>query len=138
MQKQEYTESSRKYAAQNYVIPARDRGDKTVRINAGEVHKALGFRQRVPAVCQALQSKKFLEENRLILEKIEGPPSGQSTRVTFTYQLHDGSPLPSKKPEEDTFPKLRGIAKGIFRELGGGENFIRKERERFYGSDVDQ
>src|ERR1700722_16593342 len=90
MEKQAYTEKSREYASQEYVEPARRRGDSTVQITAGDIHKALGFRNRVPTVCQALQSKKFLEENQLVLEKIEGPPSGQSTTVAFTYRLKDG------------------------------------------------
>ncbi|MGA2715082.1 MAG: hypothetical protein ABSG41_18435 [Bryobacteraceae bacterium] len=134
MEKQAYTERSRMYAAQHYVEPARRRGDKTVQITAGDVHKALGFKQRVPAVCQALQSRKFIEENRLTLEKIEGPPSGQSTRVKFSYRLNDGGRPGEEKPVDDAFLKLRGIAKDTFRQLGGGEAFIRKERARFYGS----
>ena len=31
------------------------------------------------------------------------------------------------------FLQLRGIAKDVFQSLGGGEAFIRKEREDFYG-----
>lgn len=134
MEKQAYTERSRMYAAQHYVEPARRRGDKTVQITAGEVHKALGFKQRVPAVCQALQSRKFIEENRLTLEKIEGPPSGQSTRARFCYRLNDGGRPGEEKAVDDPFLKLRGIAKDAFLKLGGGEAFIRRERARFYGS----
>ena len=31
----------------------------------------------------------------------------------------------------EAFRKLRGIAKELFKELGGGEAFIRKERREF-------
>ena len=39
----------------------------------------------------------------------------------------------SLQPEEWPFKKLRGVAKEVFRSLGGGETFLRKERERFHG-----
>jgi hypothetical protein len=37
------------------------------------------------------------------------------------------------QPEEWPFQKLRGVAKEVFRSLGGGEAFLRKEREEFRG-----
>jgi hypothetical protein len=138
VEKQAYAEQSRDYAAEQYVRPARRRGDSLVQITAGDIHKALGFRNRVPAVCQALKSKKFLEENQLVLEKVEGPPSGQSTTVAFTYRLKDSGQSSNKTAADDSFSKLRGIAKDIFRNLGGGEAFIRKEREHFYDSGENQ
>jgi hypothetical protein len=39
---------------------------------------------------------------------------------------------------ESLFLQLRGIAKEVFQSLGGGEAFIRKEREQFYGPGDDQ
>ena len=80
------TESVRGYVKGEYIEPARRRHEVLVRVVAGEVQKALGLRQRIPLVCEALKSRKFLEENHLLLEKLEGPPSGQSKTVTFTYR----------------------------------------------------
>lgn len=123
----------REYARREYIEPARRRGDITVRIIAGEVHKALRLHNRVPQVCDALSKPKFLEENHLALVKPpEGPPSGMSTTMTFTYRLLEDKEAPSRKP--DPLDRLWGIGKDVFEALGGGEAFIRSERENFYGS----
>ena len=118
----------REHASEEYLAAAHRRGDKTVSINVGTVHRALALNNRVPLVCAALGSKKFLTENHLRLISKTGPPSGQSTTVTFTYELED-----SEKPAGgiDAFLALRGIGKEVFASLGGGEAFIRRERAEF-------
>lgn len=121
----------REFAIEKYIRPARARHDKTVQIIAGEVHKGVGLTNRVPLVCQALQSRKFLEQNRLVLIKAEGPPKGLGTRLTLTYAL---SGEESGGTESRAFPflKLRGIGRDLFKSLGGAERFLREERERFH------
>jgi hypothetical protein len=127
------TDRIREYAQREYIEPARKRGDITVRIVAGEVQKALGLHNRSPQVCSALRSHKFLEENHLALAKPpEGPPSGMSTTMTFTYRLLDDGKERQQKP--DPLARFWGIGKEVFEALGGGEAFIRSERENFYGS----
>ena len=119
-----------------FLEPARLRGLTSIRIVAGDIHKELGLRNQVPNVCQVLRSRKFLNENRLVLEKFEGPPSGLGTTATFTYRLAaDGGPTPEK---ESLFLGLRGIAKDTFASLGGGEKFIYGERESFYRREEDR
>jgi hypothetical protein len=119
----------RGHASQRYLAAARRRGDKTVSINVGAVHKALALNNRVPLVCAALASRKFLTENHLRLISKTGPPSGQSTTVTFTYEIV----ADKEKSAEglDAFLALRGIGKEIFASLGGGEAFLRRERAEF-------
>ena len=115
-----------------YIDPARHRGETTIRISAGDVHRDLRWSNRVPSVCATLASQKFQKAVGAELIAKDGPPSGFGTRATFTYRLPGGSssPLaPGGKPA--TLLELYGIAADIFRELGGGENFIRKERENF-------
>jgi hypothetical protein len=114
-----------------YIDPARARHESTIRIVAGEVLKALHLQNRAPAVCQVLRGRKFLAENDLILEKQEGPPSGLSTTTTFIYRLasHDQT---SGDREKSAWDSLRGIAKKTFAALGGGEAFLKSEREKFY------
>ena len=126
-------DSVREYARRVYIEPARKRGDITVRIVARDVHKALGLHNRFPLVCSALNSHKFLEENHLAV-KAEGPPSGMSPNMTFTYRLLDHNHLAQGGVETDPLLRLWGIGKEVFQELGGGEAFIRSERENFYGS----
>jgi hypothetical protein len=97
----------------------------------GEVHKAVALRNRVPLVCQALESNKFLRANELKLISKTGPPSGQSTTVTYTYEFIDKKP---SSPQEDPWLRLRGTLREVFAELGGGEQCLRAERENFYRS----
>ena len=124
----------RDYARREYIEPAKARHQSSVRVVAGEVQKAVHLSNRVSLVCQALKSNKFLTENHLLLEKWEGPPSGMSTTVAFTYRMLDANPQAATQPEEWPFKKLRGVAKEVFRGLGGGEAFLRKERENFHGT----
>jgi hypothetical protein len=121
------SDTVRQHAAEVYLRAARLRGDRTFSVNVGVVHKTLSLTNRVPLVCAALTSRKFLVENNLRLISKTGPPSGQSTTVTLTYEILGTSQLPPADP----FLALRGIAKDVFHALGGGEAFIRKEREEF-------
>jgi len=129
-------EQVRELARVNYIEPARKRQESTVRILAGDVHRALHWVGRVPSVCQALNGSKFLKDNHLILEKWEGPPSGQSATVLFTYRLVDENRAPDEM-QESPLLRLCGIGKEVFESLGGAEAFIRRERERFYLNDDD-
>jgi len=118
----------RQHAFEVYLTTARRRGERTFSINVGTVHKALALSNRVPLVCAALGSKKFLTQNHLRLVSKTGPPSGQSTTVTYTYQFEDVEPLPGN---QDAWIKLRGALKDVFAELGGGEAYLRAERNAF-------
>lgn len=122
----------RKQASQNYVQAARRRGVDTFSINVGDVHRDSKLRNRVPLVCMALKSKKFLQANGLRLVSESGPPSGLSTTVTYTYEFIRGKP--SAPDKDEAWARLRGALKDIYAELGGGELYLRKERENFYGS----
>lgn len=119
----------RQHAVDHYISAARRRGDRTFSISVGTIHRSLAFNNRVPLVCAALGSKKFLTENHLRLISKTGPPSGQSTTVTYTYEFIDDDQ--NRATSVDPFLQLRGIAKDIFASLGGGEAFLRAERANF-------
>jgi 5-methylcytosine-specific restriction protein B len=133
----------RKFARQKYVEPALQRRERKIQIRAGDVHKQLTLKNRVPLVCQALESEIFLKENNLVLETKEGPPSGLSTSVVFTYRVVDEAAGSSSVVIEPTASaanpstrflgllQLKGVGKEVFASLGGGERFIRSEREAF-------
>jgi hypothetical protein len=125
------SDTVRQYATDKYVRPTQHRGARTLSINVGEVHRAVALRNRVPLVCQALESDKFLQANELKLISKTGPPSGQSTTVTYTYEFIDTKP---SSPKEDPWVRLRGTLKEVFAGLGGGEGYLRAERDKFYGS----
>lgn len=78
-------DEARKYCDDNYVKPARAKGEKIISIRAGDVHKALGFTNRIPSVCGAIGTKLFEKECNLQLIRIEGP--AQSTTTTFIFEL---------------------------------------------------
>ena len=98
--------------------------------------RALGLIDRVPAVCSALRTGKFLKENHLRMVETIAPKSGQSTTVVYTYEFVD-----KKQPstnEEDPLELLWGAMKDIFAEYGGGEAYLRAEREKFYSDGADK
>ncbi len=123
------SDAIRRYAYEKYISVAHRQRKKTVAINAGEVHRELALHNRIPLVCAALGSKKFLMEHGLRIVSKTGPPSGQSTTVTFTYELE--GVVQNSASGLDAFLALRGIGKDIFASLGGGEKFLRRERAEF-------
>jgi hypothetical protein len=131
----------RRHAYEKYISAARRRKQKTVAINVGEVHRALALNNRVPLVCAALGSKKFLTEHGLRLVSKTGPPSGQSTTVTFTYEIvekqNDKKKDNHQLDRQEAWNRLRGCMKDVFAELAGGENFLRNERANFYAPGKD-
>lgn len=128
---QSLSDTVRDHVTEVFLKPALRRGETAFTVCVGEVHKALGLQNRVPLVCAALKSRKFLRENGLRILSRTGPPSGQSTTVKFTYEILGQSPKLS--PRVNPLIALRGIAKDVFAKLGGGEAFIRSERDNFSG-----
>ena len=127
-------EAIRIFAEREYVAPARQKGARSLKITAGDVHRGMRLKNRVPNVCSVLGSKIFLERNGLAIEEVAGPPSGMGTRVIYTYRfvrnVEEAQPGRSVQ-----FGALRGLLKEALHPLGGGEAFLRRERERFYQPD---
>ncbi len=120
----------RAYGRDKYVVPARKRQLEKFSIRAGDVVRDLKLLGRVPAVCSALKSRAFLEQNRLRIVERTGPISGQSTTVTYTYEFLDA--LDSSLASSDPWTDLRGALKNVFAGLGGGDAYLRGERDNFY------
>jgi len=133
------TDIVRKTAAEQYIAPARKQSQTTVTIHSGEFNKFLVQNRvlppnRFPIICNALQSKKFLQENHLTLKEVQGPPSGKSSTVKFIYKIEPlppGSHPPATPPagSADAFLSLRGIMKSAYQKLGGAEAFHARESE---------
>lgn len=98
----------RERARLDYVESAANRGQATFTILTGDVVRSMGLQDRVPAVCSALKSKIFLKQNDLDIEAIEGPPSGNGTRVRYHYRRRTA---PTSR--SDAFAEIRGIFSGI-------------------------
>jgi len=83
-----YADRVRAFVIEVYIEPARASGQSEVRVRAGDVDKALGFGyRRLPLICAALRSQKFLGTAGVRLLDESGPPSGASTTTTFSYKL---------------------------------------------------
>src|SRR5258708_15916760 len=126
---QSISEMIRRHVRDVYLKPSLRRGEKTLTVNAGAVQKSLGLNNRVAGVWLGLKSKKLLKEHGLEIISQTGPPSGQSTTVSFTYEIVGSKTRPPSATE--LFLNLRGMGKDVFQQLGGGEAFLRAARQSF-------
>lgn len=138
----------RSFAKDKYVRPAISDGRMRFSIRVKDIHndlKSEGFPPRhTPQICDALTGGKFLRENGLEIERVEGPPSGQSPTVVVHYRVgasgqaasiakpglkQGGAEAPTEEPPTERAirltEKLRGILKDELAEYGGGEAFLR-------------
>jgi hypothetical protein len=137
----------RRLAQAKYISPAVSAGVRSFSIKVRDVLNDLqaeGFPGgHTPQVCTALRTARFLRENGLEIESIEGPPSKMSPTVVFNYRVADRSAetlAPSqmerskmrREDYEDPAARalrvsegLRGILKKELEEYGGGEAFLR-------------
>ncbi len=79
---------------------------------------------------QRPEDSRIPSGNNLRLVAKSGPPSGKSTTVIYTYEFLEAQPSPDG--QEDAWSRLRGALKDVFAELGGGEAYLRNERDNFY------
>ena len=129
------TEQTKRHLISTYVNPARLKGEKTIQVRVGNVKRELGWTNRTPSVFSTLLSKDFQQEAGLeLIEKSGGPPSGgPSTTWQFVFRLLDNremSAAPAQAPPDGSgLMALYGLCAETFKALGGGEAFLRRERE---------
>lgn len=135
------SEHIRSIAQKKYVEPAMRRGDRRFSIRVRDLItdlQAEGYPPTyTPQICSALQTRKFLLENGLEIEEVEGPPKKVSPTVVIRYRTfgaEGGSEAPalSTPPTEDPsarahrlIGKLRGLLKDEIKEFGGAEAYLR-------------
>ncbi len=78
-----FADNVREHCRLHYVEPARPAGETTIIIRAGDVHSALGYKNRHPLVCSALGATTFAESCRVERVAIDGPLNGANTVFTF-------------------------------------------------------
>jgi hypothetical protein len=131
------TDQTRQHVIATYVKPARQKGENVVQVRVGSVQKELGWTNRTPSVFSTLSSKEFQREAGVeLIEKRGGPSSGgPSTTVQFVYRILDGGATTTPPSRESrTIPngagleKLYGILADVYKELGGGEAYLKAER----------
>ncbi len=129
------TDRTKEHVITTYVRPARLRGEATVQVRVGNVQKELGWTNRTPSVFSTLLSREFQQEAGLqLIEKRGGPASGgPSTTVQFVYKILDLN-SEAGKPSAPSAKGLRlldlyGIGTEAYAQLGGGEEYLKRERE---------
>ena len=124
----------RKFATDAYVKPARQRGERSFAIAVKPVEADLRKRGlatgRTPLVCSALRGNKFQAENGIVLDRWEGPPSGQSPTVVYHFRFVDApkGKVPAETSEQWAFrvtEKIRGLLKEEIASRGGAEGYLR-------------
>ena len=73
----------RRHVNDELIEPARKAKRSQVIVRAGDVHKDLDLKNRMPAVCGALNARKFQDEYRVILSKRTGPSQGANATWYF-------------------------------------------------------
>jgi 5-methylcytosine-specific restriction enzyme B len=75
----------RYYVIKEYIQPARGHAKAVVDIRAGDIHKELALHNRMPSVCEALDTEKFKELARVQLIERSDPQNGAT--VCWTFRL---------------------------------------------------
>lgn len=78
-----YADEVRAYCSRQYVQPARATGRNEFSIRAGDVHEAMGYKNRMPLVCSAIGATIFSEQNAVHRVAVEGPMNGANTVFRF-------------------------------------------------------
>lgn len=81
----------RDYVLENYITPARERGDISVTVVVGPLNHEMGLRMAWPNICQALDGQKFQDLADVPPPVTEGPK--KSTTRKYTFILTEGENL---------------------------------------------
>ena len=136
----------RSHIRTHYVEPARRRGLSTVVVIAGNLYREIGFsKNNYPNICQVMESNKLLKEVGASILHKKAPPKGKGPSLEITYSLSPkvsppavGSPAPASSPSTpEAFRSAQGLLKQAFQKLGGGEAFLRRERQSFHAAGTD-
>jgi 5-methylcytosine-specific restriction protein B len=85
MAKDEVAGAIRAHVITKHFEPARVSEAKVLTLRAGDVHKELRYKNRMPAVCSVLGSKRLETEARVHRTSTSGPH--QSSTTCFTYTI---------------------------------------------------
>jgi excisionase family DNA binding protein len=75
----------RDYVFRAYVHPTRQGGQSSVVVRVGKIHDDMGLNNRVPAVCGALDARKFMDDYGVKILERSGPKHGRT--VEFKIQV---------------------------------------------------
>lgn len=81
----------RGFVIRDYIEPYRQTGQAEITVRAGDVHKAMGLRDALPAVCSAIGTTIFQEMAEVRLARRTGPEA--STTTEFTFELANNTSM---------------------------------------------
>ena len=84
----------RQHVITHHIAPARDAGETMARVTSGDVHREMDLQDRIPAVCSALDTQKFLDLAGVAMEERSGPPQGATT--TFVLGIPGSADAPAE------------------------------------------
>ena len=79
-----HADDVRNYCINNYIIPARENGINVVSIRAGDVNKAMLYKDRMPLVCSSIGAIIFEKTANIKRISVEGPTNGANAVYKFT------------------------------------------------------
>jgi 5-methylcytosine-specific restriction protein B len=82
--KNDVADAIRQHAITKHFEPARASGAKELTLRAGDLHKELNYKNRMPAVCSVLGSKRLETEARVHRTSTRGPHNSSTTCFTYT------------------------------------------------------
>lgn len=89
----------RRYALENYIKPARLRGDATVIITVGALNNEMGLHMAWPNICQALEGRLFQQLADVPAPAAEGPKQSTTRKLTYSLAMEANSmPKPKQSP----------------------------------------
>lgn len=87
----------RAHIIERHIRPAQSRGKTHVELRAGDIHRELGLRSRMPAVCSAMEGRKFLDQAGVSVSERRGPKHGSNVYVTYELAPSERSLTISQK-----------------------------------------
>jgi hypothetical protein len=131
------SEKIRQAAWARVIEPQISSGQKRIHVPIKPLMKQLeaeGFLKNRPRqFCTALRKESFLAEKGLVLDGVDGPPSGTSTTVVLHFRLANDSEMQSSVSSKETPEEwarrvtqpILGLMKEEIAAHGGGDAYLR-------------
>ncbi len=71
------------HVVRQHFVPAWRAGKEQITLRAGDIHRELGYQNRMPAVCSVLGSDRLQRLARVRLAERQGPQNGSNARFRF-------------------------------------------------------
>lgn len=77
----------RKYVSEKLIKPARDKGEASIEIVSGDVHRMMGLQNALPAVCSVLEGAALAQQAKIRLVDRHSPIESDKPSSTIRYRF---------------------------------------------------